>query len=171
CAGCTRQRKKCSEKCILAPHFPSSDPHKFEIVHRVFGTNHVLKTLQCVVAEQRADAVNSMVCEASARVQDPIHGITSAVHQMEKKIAELESQLAARQAEVACMRLQRDKLEDFLVNGCNEGGNVLYPSLQNDDLMLDDVDQLWKPTLGGINLRHFDAKKFHSFFKNFSVNT
>ncbi|KAH9330767.1 hypothetical protein KI387_002875, partial [Taxus chinensis] len=53
----------------------------------------------CCGAEQRADAVNSMVCEASARVQDPIHGITSAVHQMEKKIAELESQLAARQAE------------------------------------------------------------------------
>ncbi|KAH9330854.1 hypothetical protein KI387_002962, partial [Taxus chinensis] len=68
------QRKKCSEECVLAPHFPSNDPHKFAVVQSVFGTSHIVKLLQGINAEQRADAVDSMVYEATARVDDPVHG-------------------------------------------------------------------------------------------------
>ncbi|GLJ33789.1 hypothetical protein SUGI_0679100 [Cryptomeria japonica] len=40
CAACRLQRKKCSQECILAPHFPPDDLEKFTIVQRVYGTRH-----------------------------------------------------------------------------------------------------------------------------------
>ncbi|KAH9330862.1 hypothetical protein KI387_002970, partial [Taxus chinensis] len=46
CAACRSQRKKCSEKCVLAPHFPPDHPEKFAVVRSVFGTKHIVKLLQ-----------------------------------------------------------------------------------------------------------------------------
>ncbi|GLJ17624.1 hypothetical protein SUGI_0306920 [Cryptomeria japonica] len=143
CASCKRHRKKCSEHCVLAPHFPSTDSHKFEIVHRVFGTRHIIKTLQGMKAEQRADAVNNMVYEASARLKDPVHGCVTEVEKLKKQIADLESQLAATQADVVKISLERDELLSFLLGGSSKYGeteHVLHEVQTNDD-----VEQLWKP--------------------------
>ncbi|KAH9330761.1 hypothetical protein KI387_002869, partial [Taxus chinensis] len=117
CASCKRQRKKCPESCVLAPHFPSTDTKKFDVVQRVFGTSHVIKTLQGVEDYQRADVVNSILYESSARVKDPVHGCAGIVYQLQAKIAELESQLAATQAEVVSMRLKRDEMASLLIGG------------------------------------------------------
>ncbi|KAH9330744.1 hypothetical protein KI387_002852 [Taxus chinensis] len=46
CAACRLQRKKCSKKCPLAPHFPGHEPDKFAMVHRVFGTGNVIRMLK-----------------------------------------------------------------------------------------------------------------------------
>ncbi|GLJ17631.1 hypothetical protein SUGI_0307030 [Cryptomeria japonica] len=115
CASCKKHRKKCSESCVLAPYFPSTDPKKFALVQRVFGTSHVIKTLQGIEDYQRGDAVNSMVMEARARVEDPVHGCTRTVHQLQQQIAELEVRLAAMQEEVVTARLKRDEMASFLL--------------------------------------------------------
>jgi len=46
CAACKFQKKKCSDKCVLAPYFPQKDLKKFLLVHRLFGYGHVVKLLQ-----------------------------------------------------------------------------------------------------------------------------
>ncbi|KAF7830916.1 LOB domain-containing protein 12-like [Senna tora] len=74
CASCKLLRRRCAENCIFAPYFPSDDPQKFAIVHKVFGASNVGKMLQELRAEQRADAVSSLVYEANARVRDPVYG-------------------------------------------------------------------------------------------------
>ncbi|GLJ17625.1 hypothetical protein SUGI_0306930 [Cryptomeria japonica] len=146
CAGCKRHRKKCSERCVLAPHFPSTDPHKFEIVHRVFGTRHILKTLQGMEADQRIDAVNSMVYEASIRLKDPVHGCATQVQQLQKQIVELKSQLAATQAEVVKKSLEKDELLALLIGGYQNDGEHVFCEVQTtDNLTVDDVEELWKP--------------------------
>ena len=46
CASCKLLRRRCTKDCIFAPFFPADDPHKFAIVHKVFGASNVAKMLQ-----------------------------------------------------------------------------------------------------------------------------
>ncbi|KAH9316595.1 hypothetical protein KI387_025222, partial [Taxus chinensis] len=100
CAACKTQRRKCGNKCLLAPYFPPHDPHKFSIAHRVFGAGNIVKNLRDIPAESREDAVTSMVYEATARVEDPVYGCTGAVCRLQKQVSSLQSQLATTQAEL-----------------------------------------------------------------------
>ncbi|KAH9330857.1 hypothetical protein KI387_002965 [Taxus chinensis] len=139
CAACRMQRKKCSEECVFAPHFPSNDPEKFAVAQSVFGTSHTVKLLQGLKAEQRADAVY----EATARVDDPVHECVSSIHQMKKRIAELEADLAATQEELVRV------LHMFLL-GTDDALHVAYPSDTTSqpikDNMYEEADplQLWR---------------------------
>lgn len=147
CAGCKIQRKKCSHNCVLAPYFPQDNPQKFLLVHRVFGNGHVVKLLQDLPAEQRGDAVSSMVYEASQRFQDPVHGCAGVIKYLKNKVSELQSQLASTQRELANMSMQHAKLLSFL----NEGSDSQFYNgllLESEDThALDDGDamELWEP--------------------------
>ena len=46
CAACKILRRRCADKCVLAPYFPPTDPAKFIIAHRVFGASNIIKFLQ-----------------------------------------------------------------------------------------------------------------------------
>ncbi|GLJ33793.1 hypothetical protein SUGI_0679150 [Cryptomeria japonica] len=117
CAACRPQRKKCSEECILVPHFPPDDPEKYTIVQQVYGTSHIAKLLQGLEAKQREDVVKSIVWEATAGMKEPIRGTASVVHELQKQIAELESQLKAKQEELINKRYEYDKLVFLLPTG------------------------------------------------------
>ncbi|KAK4743096.1 hypothetical protein SAY87_001097 [Trapa incisa] len=54
CAACKFLRQRCAEKCVLAPYFPSTDPAKFAIAHRVFSASNTIKFLQTQVSELQA---------------------------------------------------------------------------------------------------------------------
>lgn len=111
CAACKILRRRCAaDKCVLAPYFPPTDPAKFTIAHRVFGASNIIKFLQELPEAQRADAVTSMVYEASARVRDPVYGCAGAICQLQKQVNELQAQLAKSQAEVVNMKLQQTNL-------------------------------------------------------------
>lgn len=45
CAACKILRRRCTQKCVLAPYFPPSDPLKFTIAHRIFGASNIIKLL------------------------------------------------------------------------------------------------------------------------------
>ncbi|XP_057752914.1 LOB domain-containing protein 1 [Arachis stenosperma] len=110
CAACKILRRRCTEKCMLAPYFPPTEPTKFTIAHRVFGASNIVKFLQEIPESQRADAVSSMVYEASARIRDPVYGCAGAICQLQKQVNELRAQLAKTQAEVATMQFQQANL-------------------------------------------------------------
>ena len=57
CAACKILRRRCAEKCVLAPYFPPTEPTKFTIAHRVFGASNIIKLLQ-VVYRTRDIAIN-----------------------------------------------------------------------------------------------------------------
>ncbi|OMO77239.1 hypothetical protein COLO4_25252 [Corchorus olitorius] len=110
CAACKILRRRCADKCVLAPYFPPTEPAKFTIAHRVFGASNIIKFLQELPESQRADAVSSMVYEASARIRDPVYGCAGAICQLQKQVNELQAQLAKAQAEVVNMQLQHANL-------------------------------------------------------------
>ncbi|KAJ6720311.1 LOB DOMAIN-CONTAINING PROTEIN 4-RELATED [Salix viminalis] len=85
CAACKILRRRCVDKCVLAPYFPPSEPYKFTIAHRVFGASNIIKFLQELPESQRADAVS-----------------------------ELQAQLAKAQAEVVNMQCQQANLVALL---------------------------------------------------------
>ncbi|XVF69380.1 hypothetical protein PTKIN_Ptkin11bG0076800 [Pterospermum kingtungense] len=114
CAACKILRRRCADKCVLAPYFPPTDPAKFTIAHRVFGASNIIKFLQELPESQRADAVSSMVYEASARIRDPVYGCAGAICQLQKQVNELQAQLAKAQAEVFNMQLQQTNLVALL---------------------------------------------------------
>ncbi|KAL8227767.1 hypothetical protein R6Q57_015351 [Mikania cordata] len=59
CASCRHQRKKCTQKCMLAPFFPAEKAQDFQTVHKVFGISNVTKLL---------------IWEANCRLHDPVLG-------------------------------------------------------------------------------------------------
>ncbi|CAI0554135.1 unnamed protein product [Linum tenue] len=74
CAACKLQRRKCTQECIFAPHFPPDQPQKFANIHKVFGASNVAKLLSELPATHREEAVNSLAYEADARLKDPVYG-------------------------------------------------------------------------------------------------
>ncbi|KZV37362.1 LOB domain-containing protein 1-like [Dorcoceras hygrometricum] len=114
CAACKILRRRCAEKCVLAPYFPPTEPLKFTIAHRVFGASNIIKLLQELPDDQRADAVNSMVYEANARLRDPVYGCAGAICQLQKQISELQAQLAKAQAQVLNMHCQNANLFELI---------------------------------------------------------
>ncbi|KAK6145567.1 hypothetical protein DH2020_022387 [Rehmannia glutinosa] len=45
-ASCKLLRRRCAKDCVFALYFPADDPHKFIVVHKVFGARNVSKMLQ-----------------------------------------------------------------------------------------------------------------------------
>ncbi|QCD77837.1 LOB domain-containing protein 12 [Vigna unguiculata] len=109
CASCKLLRRRCSKECIFAPYFPSDDPRKFAIVHKVFGASNVSKMLQELPVHQRADAVSSLVYEANARVRDPVYGCVGAISYLQNQVSQLQMQLAVAQAEILCVQMQQQE--------------------------------------------------------------
>ncbi|KAL1201403.1 LOB domain-containing protein 11 [Cardamine amara subsp. amara] len=114
CAACKILRRRCAEKCVLAPYFPPTDPAKFTIAHRVFGASNIIKFLQELPESQRTDAVNSMVYEAGARMRDPVYGCAGAIYHLQRQVSELQAQLAKTQVDLVNMQLQRSSLLELL---------------------------------------------------------
>ncbi|XP_022764463.1 LOB domain-containing protein 12-like [Durio zibethinus] len=110
CASCKLLRRRCAKDCIFAPYFPSDDPHKFAMVHKVFGASNVSKMLQELPVQQRADAVSSLVYEANARVRDPVYGCVGAISYLQNQVSQLQMQLAVAQAEILCIQMQQEPM-------------------------------------------------------------
>lgn len=70
--------------------------------------------LQELPEAQRADAVNSMVYEANARLRDPVYGCAGSICQLQKKISELQAELAKAQAEILNLQCQNANLVEFI---------------------------------------------------------
>ncbi|XP_019194463.1 PREDICTED: LOB domain-containing protein 1-like [Ipomoea nil] len=114
CAACRILRRRCVDRCVLAPYFPPTDPLKFTIAHRVFGASNIIKMLQELAEDQRADAVNSMVYEAGARIRDPVYGCAGAICQLQKQMSELQAELAKAQAEILNLQCQNTNLKTLV---------------------------------------------------------
>ncbi|KAK2979481.1 hypothetical protein RJ640_001365 [Escallonia rubra] len=110
CAACKILRRRCVEKCVLAPYFPPTEPLKFTIAHRVFGASNIIKLLQELPESHRADAVSSMVYEANARIRDPIYGCAGAICHLQRQVSELQAELAKAQAEIVNVQSQQTNL-------------------------------------------------------------
>ncbi|GAB2299340.1 hypothetical protein Dimus_033415 [Dionaea muscipula] len=57
---------------------------------------------------QRADAVNSLVYEASARIRDPVYGCVGAISYLQNLVSQLQMQLAVAQAEILGIQMQQE---------------------------------------------------------------
>ncbi|XP_047955727.1 LOB domain-containing protein 12-like [Salvia hispanica] len=109
CASCKLLRRRCAKDCIFSPYFPPDDPHKFAIVHKVFGASNVSKMLQELPFHQRGDAVSSLVYEANARMRDPVYGCVGAISFLQNQVSQLQMQLAVAQAEILCIQMQQEQ--------------------------------------------------------------
>ncbi|XP_019059616.1 PREDICTED: LOB domain-containing protein 11-like isoform X1 [Tarenaya hassleriana] len=80
---------------------------------------HQWKLLWDLPESQRADAVNSMVYEAGARIRDPVYGSAGAIYHLQRQVSELQAQLAKAQVELVSVQLQRANLLALLCNQPN----------------------------------------------------
>ncbi|KAK8959410.1 LOB domain-containing protein 4 [Platanthera guangdongensis] len=110
CAACKILRRRCVEKCLLAPHFPPSEPLKFTTAHRIFGASNIIKLLNELPERDRADAVSSIVYEANARIRDPVYGCAGTVFMLQKQAAELQAQVARARADLIHVQTQHTNL-------------------------------------------------------------
>ncbi|RYR46082.1 hypothetical protein Ahy_A07g031828 isoform A [Arachis hypogaea] len=94
CAACKFLKRRCIPNCIFAPYFRSDECKKFAKVHKVFGASNVSKILVEVPEDQREDTVNSLAYEAEARLRDPVYGCIGAIALLQRKMLELQHDLA-----------------------------------------------------------------------------
>ncbi|TMX03153.1 hypothetical protein EJD97_018060 [Solanum chilense] len=107
CSACKLLRRRCTKDCILLPYFPPTEPHKFIVVHRIFGASNITKMLQQEIPmDNREDAVISMVYEATARLRDPVYGSVGIISSLQKHIFHLQSELNEASAEAMSLRTQ-----------------------------------------------------------------
>nr|AJP06312.1 LBD1 [Pinus tabuliformis] len=125
CAACKLLRRRCTESCVLAPYFPQNDAQKFADAHRVFGASNIIKMLEDLPLEKRADAVSSMVYEASARLRDPVYGCAGTIWQLQQHVSKLQLEKAILQAELLHMHLQHANFSSFIRENLHivEGGD------------------------------------------------
>lgn len=71
---------------------------------------------QEIPESQRADAVSSMVYEASARIRDPVYGCAGTICHLQKQINELQEQLAKTQAEIINKQFEQANLMTLICN-------------------------------------------------------
>ncbi|OIV99347.1 hypothetical protein TanjilG_17157 [Lupinus angustifolius] len=135
CAACKILRRRCAEKCVLAPYFPPTQPAKFTIAHRVFGASNIIKLLQELPESQRADAVSSMVYEASARIRDPVYGCAGVICNLQNQVNELQAQLAKAQAEVVNMQVQQANLMALICMDVAQSPHELSPQQSMDNFI------------------------------------
>ncbi|KAE9620541.1 hypothetical protein Lal_00019426 [Lupinus albus] len=135
CAACKILRRRCDEKCVLAPYFPPTQPAKFTIAHRVFGASNIIKLLQELPESERADAVSSMVYEASARIRDPVYGCARVIWHLQNQINELQAQLAKAQAEVANMQAHQANLMALICMDVAQSPHELSPQQSLDNFI------------------------------------
>ncbi|GLT31501.1 hypothetical protein SLA2020_062340 [Shorea laevis] len=102
CAACKFLKRRCIPDCLFAPYFRSDETKKFANVHKVFGASNVSKILIEVPEEQREDTVNSLAYEAEVRLMDPVYGCIGAIAMLQRKMIELQHDLAIARARLAC---------------------------------------------------------------------
>ncbi|XP_059666111.1 LOB domain-containing protein 1-like [Cornus florida] len=150
CAACKILRRRCADKCVLAPYFPPTEPLKFTTAHRVFGASNIIKLLQELPESRRADAVSSMVYEANARIRDPVYGAAGAICQLQKQVSELQAELAKAQAEIVNMQCQQSNLVALICMEMSHSQEIPNPNpnpqqqpCENWSFTFDDWEPLW----------------------------
>ncbi|KAF5930755.1 hypothetical protein HYC85_031628 [Camellia sinensis] len=135
CASCKLLRRRCAKDCIFAPYFPPDDPHKFAIVHKVFGASNVSKMLQELPIHQRGDAVSSLVYEANARMRDPVYGCVGAISYLQNQVSQLQMQLAVAQTEILCIQMQQEPALPMPMTQIDPDEKSLLLTNNNNDLL------------------------------------
>uniref|UniRef100_A0A0A0KIS2 LOB domain-containing protein n=1 Tax=Cucumis sativus TaxID=3659 RepID=A0A0A0KIS2_CUCSA len=100
CASCKFLRRKCDVDCIFAPYFPADQPQKFEVVHRIYGASNVSKILKASRYDEREETVKSLVFEAEARLEDPVHGCVAFIAGLQQRLQRLQTELAIVQQQL-----------------------------------------------------------------------
>lgn len=99
--------------------------------------------LQELPEDQRADAVNSMVYEANARLRDPVYGCAGAICHLQNQIGELQAELAKAQAEILNIQCQNSNLFELIckqMSAKNDEDNLQQPLQfhENSTFLLDE---------------------------------
>ncbi|CAI0553782.1 unnamed protein product [Linum tenue] len=134
CAACKLQRRKCTQECIFAPHFPPDQPQKFANIHKVFGASNVAKLLSELPATHREEAVNSLAYEADARLKDPVYGCLGQISILQHRLKQLHMDLdAAKQELVKYMGPQAHHFPALIPNTTNNNhNNSAFPQNNNN---------------------------------------
>ncbi|KAK9061084.1 hypothetical protein SSX86_018264 [Deinandra increscens subsp. villosa] len=187
CASCKLLRRRCANDCIFAPYFPSDQPHKFAIVHKVFGASNISKMLQELQIHQRGDAVSSLVYEANARIRDPVYGCVGAISYLQDKVSHLQRQLAMAQAEmILCIQMQQEPVAPAPAPSASVINGLVPVQVQpahtgmltDDDVLISnvvssDIDDISYPScLHNITNHHHHHYNYndHEYFNFSSVN-
>ncbi|KAF0910453.1 hypothetical protein E2562_002914 [Oryza meyeriana var. granulata] len=96
--------------------------------------------MQELPAQQRGDAVSSLVYEANARMRDPVYGCVGAISFLQNQVSQLQMQLAVAQAEILCIQMQqRDGGAHHLAAG-DDHHPLLDHHQQHQQMVVDAAD-------------------------------
>ncbi|CAN0841705.1 LOB domain-containing protein 36 [Linum grandiflorum] len=135
CAACKLQRRKCTQECIFAPHFPPDQPQKFADIHKVFGASNVAKMLSELPAMSREEAVISLSYEAGARIRDPVYGCVSAISELQHRLKQMHMEIDAAKQELlkymGSNNQQQNQNQGLMIPDLTTVGFIAAPTQQH----------------------------------------
>ncbi|CAN0903478.1 LOB domain-containing protein 27 [Linum grandiflorum] len=106
CAACKYQRRKCTSECQLAPYFPANRPEMFRNAHKLFGVRNIVKILEKLDANQRQEAMHSIIWEANIRHLFPVDGCVGYIFRLQREIQQAQLELDAIHSQLHIYRQQ-----------------------------------------------------------------
>lgn len=82
CAACTYKRRRCTENCPLALYFPMEKMDDFIKVHKLYGTNRLVKIIESIPINERFIMVENVINEARQMELNPQHGLVREANQI-----------------------------------------------------------------------------------------
>ncbi|KAJ0106228.1 hypothetical protein Patl1_17881 [Pistacia atlantica] len=104
CAACKYRRRKCDAECPLAPFFPPDQPKMFANAHKLFGVCNILKIVENLDADQKTEAMRSIIYQADIRDRYPVHGCWGIICQLRYRIWQAEEELHTVHAQLEMYR-------------------------------------------------------------------
>lgn len=105
--------------CVFAPYFCTDEmgaPH-FGSIHKVFGASNFSKLLLHLPVQQRYDAAVSVLYEAEARLQDPVHGCGLHIFALQNQVEILKRKLAVLYGQLEACRSVAGDLPHQYISG------------------------------------------------------
>ncbi|CAK9321239.1 unnamed protein product [Citrullus colocynthis] len=81
-------------------------PKKFEAVHTIYGASHVARLLNQLSYKERDEAAKSLIYEAEAWQNDPVHGCVAFISILQNRLNDLQTQLFIARRQLSTYMLE-----------------------------------------------------------------
>ncbi|CAN8251370.1 unnamed protein product [Cochlearia groenlandica] len=113
CGACKHLRRKCTEECVFAPHFPVSQLERFKCVHKAYGASNVAKLLNELPFDVRDAAVTAIIWESQTFLEYPVYGCLIPINAFKHRYLQIQHQLQIANTELAFYKSQFPQYDDM----------------------------------------------------------
>ncbi|KAJ0978828.1 hypothetical protein J5N97_014302 [Dioscorea zingiberensis] len=113
CGHCSFTKQKCLPECSFAHFFPPDKREDYAAIHNFFGPKCISYIVNNVEESLRVVAINNLVYEAKAWINNPVHGCMAEVNMLKEEIKELRLEVYRLRRQEQVELLEHDDEQEY----------------------------------------------------------